>query len=115
MEEITFEDLQKNEVEALQEGLLQLLPQRDRAGRSVIFIPGPVAVKYEVLPVVSICLFYEGNELTKVWFSYAPFLCFSYIMEDATLFLFLDVCNERRREPEEWHNSCLLRDWSVTI
>jgi hypothetical protein len=44
--DIQFKDLHEEEQEALRNGLFQLLPQRDPAGRAIIFVSGQVSAMY---------------------------------------------------------------------
>jgi hypothetical protein len=44
--DLKFKDLNEEEQEALRNGLIQLLPQRDRAGRAIIFGSGEVNAMY---------------------------------------------------------------------
>ena len=52
--EITYDNLTKDEQSALQKGLIQLLPYRDRAGRAMVFIWGkPNNDDYSTKSIVS--------------------------------------------------------------
>jgi hypothetical protein len=53
VQEITFQDLSKEAQEAVQRGLIQTSPLRDRAGRVIFFIYGVVNIMYETITCVS--------------------------------------------------------------
>eukprot|EP00339_Tiarina_fusa_P010040 CAMPEP_0117023476 /NCGR_PEP_ID=MMETSP0472-20121206/17520_1 /TAXON_ID=693140 ORGANISM="Tiarina fusus, Strain LIS" /NCGR_SAMPLE_ID=MMETSP0472 /ASSEMBLY_ACC=CAM_ASM_000603 /LENGTH=473 /DNA_ID=CAMNT_0004729611 /DNA_START=44 /DNA_END=1465 /DNA_ORIENTATION=+ len=56
--EIELHDLSEEEVQALKEGLVQISPVRDQAGRAIIFFHGQVHEKYECTKSVMRVIFY---------------------------------------------------------
>jgi hypothetical protein len=53
-EEIHMKDLTEEENDAIRKGLVQILPERDRAGRGVLFINGKLSTEYRTDTVVCV-------------------------------------------------------------
>jgi hypothetical protein len=52
--DVRFDDLSKDAKHALQNGLIHLLPERDRSGRAIMFISGRLSAQYTTDTVVSV-------------------------------------------------------------
>jgi hypothetical protein len=63
--DLKFKDLNEEEQEALRNGLAQLLPQRDRAGRAIIFVSGEVSAMY---PNNKSVVSTETEYVWRLWF-----------------------------------------------
>ena len=59
--EILWTDLEDKDMECCKQGTVQMLKERDRSGRTVIVMIGPLAAKYGVLSLVCICTQKDGN------------------------------------------------------
>ena len=53
VKDITFQDLGEEEVKVLERGCYQVLPQRDRAGRAIVYMCGALSEEAENMVVVS--------------------------------------------------------------
>jgi hypothetical protein len=53
VQEICFRDLDAETADLVERGFVQLLPQRDRAGRAIMFVYGKISSNYSVDAVVS--------------------------------------------------------------